>query len=101
MVEQMAETVAGPPFCHPTSLDTHGAGLTFHGDEGPGAISEQKQMVRGVERWYVDFDKCIPAFTELSGSSICIAECPWTRPSIRPKLLVTMARRLAQTPGES
>src|SRR5271163_145414 len=38
----------------------------------PGAISEQKQMVRGVERWYVNFDKCIPAFTELSGCAICI-----------------------------
>jgi epoxyqueuosine reductase len=62
----------------------------------PGAISEQKQMVRGVERWYVDFDKCIPAFTELSGCAICIAECPWTRPTARPKLLATMARRLAE-----
>jgi Pyruvate/2-oxoacid:ferredoxin oxidoreductase delta subunit len=62
----------------------------------PGAISEQKQMVRGVERWYVDFDKCIPAFTELSGCAICIAECPWTRPNVRPKLLATMARRFGQ-----
>ena len=62
----------------------------------PGAISEQKQMVRGVERWYVDFDKCIPAFTELAGCAICIAECPWTRPTVRPKLLATMARRLGQ-----
>lgn len=60
----------------------------------PGAISEQKQMVRGVERWYVDFDKCIPAFTDLAGCAICIAECPWTRPTARPKLLATMARRL-------
>lgn len=67
----------------------------------PGAISEQKQMVRGVERWYVDFDKCIPAFTELSGCAICIADCPWTRPSARPKLLTTMARRLGQTSDES
>lgn len=60
----------------------------------PGAISEQKQMVRGVERWFVDFDKCIPAFTDLAGCAICIAECPWTRPAARPKLLATMARRL-------
>jgi Pyruvate/2-oxoacid:ferredoxin oxidoreductase delta subunit len=67
----------------------------------PGAISEQKQMVRGVERWYVDFDKCIPAFTELSGCAICIAECPWTRPTARPKLLATMARRLDQRPPQS
>jgi Pyruvate/2-oxoacid:ferredoxin oxidoreductase delta subunit len=67
----------------------------------PGAISEQKQMVRGIERWFVDFDKCIPAFTELSGCAICIADCPWTRPSARPKLLATMVRRLGQTLNES
>ena len=51
----------------------------------PGAINEQKQMVRGVERWYVDFDKCIPFFAEAASCAICIAECPWTRPSVRPK----------------
>jgi epoxyqueuosine reductase len=60
----------------------------------PDAISEQKQLVRGVERWYVDFDKCIPFFAEAASCGICIAECPWTRPSARPKLLATMARRL-------
>jgi epoxyqueuosine reductase len=60
------------------------------------AISEKKQMVRGVERWYVDFDKCIPAFAELAGCAVCIAECPWTRPAVRPKLLATMARRMGQ-----
>jgi epoxyqueuosine reductase len=60
----------------------------------PGAISPQKQMVRGVERWYVNFDKCIPYFAEAAGCAICIAECPWTHPAVRPKLLETMARRL-------
>jgi epoxyqueuosine reductase len=59
----------------------------------PGAISTQKQMVRGVEKWYVDFDKCIPYFAEAASCGICIAECPWTRPSVRPKLLLTMAQR--------
>ncbi len=62
----------------------------------PGAITEHKQMVRGVERWYVDFDKCIPYFAESASCGICIAECPWTRPAARPKLLATMARRLGQ-----
>jgi epoxyqueuosine reductase len=60
----------------------------------PGAITPQKQMVRGVERWYVNFDKCIPYFAEAASCGICIAECPWTRPSVRPKLLTTMARRI-------
>ena len=62
----------------------------------PGAITEHKQMVRGVERWYVDFDKCIPYFAETASCGICFAVCPWTRPDARPKLLATMARRLGQ-----
>lgn len=60
----------------------------------PGAISENKQMVRGVDRWYVDFDRCIPYFAEAASCGICIAECPWTRPDARPKLLATMSRRI-------
>jgi epoxyqueuosine reductase QueG len=63
----------------------------------PSAISEHKQLVRGVERWYVDFDKCIPFFAEAASCGICIAECPWTRPNVRPKLLATMARRLGDS----
>jgi ferredoxin len=66
----------------------------------PAAINEQKQIVRGKERWYVDFDKCIPYFTEAASCGICIAECPWTRPDARPKLLATMARRLGQPAPE-
>jgi epoxyqueuosine reductase len=65
----------------------------------PAAIASQKQMVRGVERWYVDFDKCIPYFAEAASCGICIAECPWTRPTARPKLLATMAKRLGQPGG--
>lgn len=59
----------------------------------PDAISPEKQMVRGVHRWYVDFDKCIPYFAEAASCGICIAVCPWTRPSVRPKLHATLARR--------
>jgi len=62
----------------------------------PGAIAEEKQMVRGVTRWYVDFDKCIPYFAESASCGICIAVCPWTRPTVRPSLLATMARRLGE-----
>ena len=28
----------------------------------PDALSDQKQMVRGFEKWYVDFDKCALLF---------------------------------------
>jgi ferredoxin len=65
----------------------------------PDAISPRKQKVRGVERWYVDFDKCIPYFAETASCGICIAVCPWTRPHVRPKLLNAMARRLALPSG--
>jgi epoxyqueuosine reductase len=61
----------------------------------PGAIQQEKQTVRGVERWYVDFDKCIPYFAEAASCGICIATCPWTKPDARPKLLSTMDKRLA------
>jgi epoxyqueuosine reductase QueG len=65
------------------------------GECPPAAIAPHKQMVRGVERWYVDFDKCIPYFAETASCGICIAVCPWTRPTVRPKLLATMAQRLS------
>lgn len=59
----------------------------------PGAIHETKQWVRGDERWYVDFDKCIPFFADNAGCGVCIAVCPWARPGVAENLLVKMARR--------
>lgn len=59
----------------------------------PGAIAEEKQWVRGVERWYVDFDKCIPYFADNAGCAICIAVCPWARPGVADNLVMKMARR--------
>ncbi len=73
-------------FCRTCQVCTHAC--------PPGAISEHKQMVRGQERWYVDFDKCIPYFAEAASCGICFAECPWTRPEVRPKLRATMAERM-------
>jgi epoxyqueuosine reductase QueG len=49
----------------------------------PGAITEHKQMVRGVERWYVDFDKCIPYFAESASCGICFAMRTWQRNHMR------------------
>jgi epoxyqueuosine reductase len=68
----------------------------------PDAINDSKQWVRGVERWYVDFDKCIPFFADNAGCGACIAVCPWARPGVAENLLVKMARRraLAET-GEA
>jgi len=64
----------------------------------PNAISHDKQMIRGVERYYVDFDKCVPFFNDSGGCAICIAACPWSRPGVADNLVLKMARkRGAQT----
>lgn len=62
----------------------------------PDAILQDKEMVRGVEKWYVDFDKCIPFFAETYGCGACIAACPWSIPGVADNLLVKLARRKAR-----
>jgi Pyruvate/2-oxoacid:ferredoxin oxidoreductase delta subunit len=52
----------------------------------PGAISDKKQLVRGVEKWYVDYDKCAWYFTKTIGCSICVEVCPWSTPDRGIKL---------------
>ncbi len=59
----------------------------------PDAIYRDKQMVRGVRKWYVDFDKCIPYFGETLGCGICIARCPWSFPGTAEKLKHKMLTR--------
>lgn len=66
----------------------------------PAAIFEDKQWVRGVERWYVSFDKCVPYFSITEGCAICIEVCPWSEPGRGPKLSRTLLakRRKAAAP---
>jgi epoxyqueuosine reductase QueG len=63
----------------------------------PRAIFEEKQMVRGVRKWYVDFDKCIPYFVKTCGCAICIEVCPWSEPgrgsAISARVLALRERR--------
>ena len=59
----------------------------------PEAIANDKQLVRGVEKWYVDFDKCIPYFGEALGCALCLAQCPWSRPGNAEKLIHKIQRR--------
>ena len=59
----------------------------------PDAIYPEKQWVRGEKKWYVDFDKCIPYFAEARSCAICIAVCPWSRPSVADNLVMKLARR--------
>lgn len=61
----------------------------------PDAIFSEKQKVRGVDKWFVDFDKCIPYFGEALGCAICLAKCPWSTPGRAPKLMQKMLKRRA------
>jgi epoxyqueuosine reductase len=63
----------------------------------PHAIFDTKQMVRGQQRWYVNFDRCVPYFSEHDGCGICIEACPWSvegrGPSISEKMLANRASK--------
>ena len=59
----------------------------------PRAIYNEKQMVRGVKKWFVDFDKCIPYFGEALGCAACIAVCPWSRPGNSNRLIERLKKR--------
>lgn len=59
----------------------------------PRAIHNEKQLVRGTTKWYVDFDKCIPYFGEALGCAACIAICPWSRPGNATRLIDRLKKR--------
>ena len=61
-----------------------------------GAITDEKQLVRGVEKWYVDFDKCLPFFNEHHGCALCLAVCPWSTPGRAPSMAQKVERRRAR-----
>jgi len=67
----------------------------------PAAIFDEKQLVRGQRKWYVDFDKCVPYFVKTYGCAICIEVCPWSAPGRGPalseKLLSDRAQRIEAT----
>ncbi len=62
----------------------------------PDAILPEKVDVRGEQKWYVDFDKCIPFFNENAGCAICIAVCPWSIPGRGERIVEQLARRTAR-----
>lgn len=65
----------------------------------PDAIGHAKVMIRGEQRWYVDFDKCLPYFNEAMSCAICLAVCPFSRPGIGPNLVEKLARRRERNGG--
>jgi epoxyqueuosine reductase QueG len=59
----------------------------------PDAIFRTRQTVRGVQKWYVDFDRCLPFFNETAGCAICLAVCPFSHPDRGPRLAAKLDRR--------
>ncbi len=66
----------------------------------PEALFSEKKTVRGVEKWYVDFDKCIPFFNQTHGCAICIAACPWSRPGVGLNLAAKLSKRAERLAAE-
>ena len=66
----------------------------------PDAISNEKQLVRGVEKWYIDFDKCIPYFGEALGCALCLAVCPWSRPGNSANRIRKLRKRASRLVAE-
>lgn len=65
------------------------------------AIADRKQLVRGTEKWYVDFDRCVPYFAETAGCAICIEVCPWSEPGRGFKLSdMLLAKRGARATAQ-
>jgi NAD-dependent dihydropyrimidine dehydrogenase PreA subunit len=62
----------------------------------PDAIAPDKRLVRGVDKWAVDFDRCLPYFAVSYGCGICIAVCPWSSPGAAPRLADNMLRKIAR-----
>jgi ferredoxin len=66
----------------------------------PEALFPEKKIVRGVEKWYVDFDRCLPFFNQTHGCAICIAVCPWSRPGVGVNLAAKLARRAERSAAD-
>ena len=64
------------------------------------AIFNEKQLVRGERKWYVDFDKCIPYFVKTYGCAICIEVCPWSEPGLGFDLTEQLLKRRTLQQGD-
>lgn len=40
------------------------------------AISDEKDVVRGIEKWVVDTERCVPYFSQYYACGICLQVCP-------------------------
>lgn len=83
LVPDTADTFGADDFCQRCQACTNAC--------PPQAISPDKTLVRGEQRYYVDFDRCLPFFNEHQGCAICLAVCPWNYPGVAPNLVAKMA----------
>ncbi|QBF33371.1 2Fe-2S iron-sulfur cluster-binding protein [Thalassococcus sp. S3] len=61
------------------------------------AIYEDKVWVRGVEKYHLDFDRCMPYFVANETCGICITVCPWSDTDKGPLIsLLQQQRRQVQ-----
>ncbi len=59
----------------------------------PQAMIPTTPTVRGVEKWYVDFDKCVPYFNDNHGCGRCLAVCPWSQPQASDSFIHKMLKQ--------
>lgn len=62
----------------------------------PKAISDGKKMVRGVKKFYVDFEKCMPYMTDNFGCGICLKVCPWSKEKVATRLMEKYQKRMSK-----
>jgi epoxyqueuosine reductase len=55
------------------------------------AIYSEKIVVRGIRKWHIDYDRCMPYFSENEGCGVCQTVCPWSEPGKAP--LITMLQK--------
>ena len=85
LIEDVPDDFAADDFCAVCRVCTNACPVD--------AITDQKQLVRGEVKWYVDFDRCFSYFAETYGCGICVAVCPWSIPGRAPILAERFTQR--------
>ena len=61
------------------------------------AITHEKKIVNGVERWHVDTPKCEPYFFRMHGCKICLSVCPLNAKGMSKEEFKPMAKVIRET----
>jgi len=64
-----------------------------------GAIPAEKSVVRGFEKYTIDYRKCLPNFARYDGCNICVAVCPFNRKPETLKLFIEAVRPKEAAPS--